>query len=161
MENKNDNRTLIRTYAIDKDLKYEEVKSITISENSEVLYWVNQYSVPRGRWSGYSFECFTSDGKLISDLQKNGWKTEQFDSAGRDYDFITLKGVDPTGRTISSSTGKGIQGVINAIQILDEVSQFNSWEQYQLIKENEALQAKLELLTQEKNNLQAMLNNPE
>jgi hypothetical protein len=161
MENKNDNRTLIRIYAIDKNLKYEEVNSIAISENSEVLYWVNQYSVPRGRWSDYAFECFTSDGTLISDTQKNGWKTKEFASAGGGYDFIALEGVDPTGRIFTSSTGKGIQGVINAIQLLEEVSQFKSWEKYQLIKENEELQSKLELLTAERNKLQANLDNPD
>ena len=76
-------------------------------------------------------------------------------------DYICLNAVDPTGRSFSSSTGKGIHGVINAIQLQEEISQFKSWEQYQLLKENEALQAKLELLKAEKSRLLALLGLPQ
>ncbi len=40
-----------------------------------------------------------------------------------------------------------------------ELGQFDNWEQDQLLIEQQALHAKLELLTQEKNKLQAMLDN--
>jgi hypothetical protein len=62
---------------------------------------------------------------------------------------------------VSKSTGNRIQGILKAITFLDEVSQFNSWEQYKLLKENEELQSKLELLTAEKNKLQTSLDTPD
>lgn len=161
MEHQDDTRKLVQTYAIYTDLDYDKVTEISTPTNKEVLYWVKHYRVPviglnGHRWNWYGYECFTPDGNLVTELQKNGWKTSAFKSTG-DIDYINFVGHDPKGRRLDLLKGKRIEGVISVLKFLDEVSQYESWEQYKLQNENLELLAKLEQLKAEKARLARLL----
>jgi hypothetical protein len=153
--------THVTKYVINANLEYQKVEDWNSISTEQVLYRIEEY-YGKNCQSPYNYlkEYFWLNnlGIPLRGIKRDGWELHGFQSSNSNMSF---KGIDPNGRIVNKPMGYHIQGIVNAIAFLDEVSQFNSWEQYQLLKENEALQAKLELLTQEKTKLQAMLDNSE
>lgn len=151
----------VTNYVITTDFEYRKVGDGEAVPADRVLYKIDEYYGKNYRFP-YNFinEFFwlNKRGVPIEMLKNNGWELHGF---GPRESNMYFKGIDPNGRIVIKHMGYHIGGIIKAIVFLEELSQFNSWEQYKLLKEKEELQAKLELLTQEKTKLQAMLDTPD
>jgi len=134
--------------------KLHSASSIVPSDASKVKYWIieyygqNVYSVQR-----YEYFIFDHMGLLQTALTREKWSmVVEFIACVPPT--IAFKGADPSGRVVSHSTGSGIRGIVGAIAFLDEISQFKSWEQFQLQRQNELFKTTLEELTAEYKMLQ-------
>lgn len=152
---------VIRTknYVIMQDLEFQEVETSTTPSAGKALYWVTEFygeHYHEPEWRRYEYKILDSQGALVTRIHKNGWNLNRIYTTGG-AGSVVFQGADPKGRFVQKTMNGRIKGIVEAIAFLNELSQFSSWEEYQLCAENEKLRKTLNALLVEKNRLESLL----
>jgi len=150
-------------YALFDDNTYREYEN----PKNEVRcsYWIKEintgkkFETSNGNiWDNYRYEFYSPSLELTT-IDFNGWKIKSAYDVDHKTVFsnLIIKVSDPKGEIINAgeSCGSGITGLIKAIKNLRESSSFDSWQYYNIFKENQKLtneilfkEKELERLTQ-------------
>jgi hypothetical protein len=144
-------------YALFEDNIYRQYE--TPNNDVRCSYWIKEintgkkFKTSNGNiWGNYRYEFYTPSLELTA-IDFNGWKI----LSAYDVDHVTvfsnliIKVSDPKGEIINAgdSCGSGITGLIKAIKNLRESSSFDSWQYYNLFKENQELKNEILLKNRE------------